>query len=382
MAKVWWNEYEEMYLQAMQYWKMFQNGKTMKQKEIIRFFKDYEKTAVTKLIFESNTIEKEGLSEADTKRIVFEGFESLDNDIVSVAETATNMFMGSLDPCLKIKVNAEKIKSGLSGLSVIFQSKQKEYLQVSNQLIAMLIVRGHAISFDLKTHLRKMSESKFREFLNCVTEDDDRKLYVKLRSESSYALLTQELLKEIHKKLAEEQDNNDNGLPGEYRAQGAFINFSTVFIEPSLVEKAVKKFIDEHNWRINHSDMFNPILEACKISADIVRIHPFGDFNGRSSRIILNMVLLAHELPFYLVLRGDGSHRKKYITAMKQYFKNGNLKGYIAFVCKTFVEQIREINKQLRMANVNQLVPEILSEQDRELLLKELEYYLEISRDI
>ena len=91
----------------------------------------------------------------------------------------------------------------------------------------------------------------------------------------------------LHELVANKLDNNDNGNPGEYRNEAAFIDLDTTFLQPNLIESAMKNLANSSFDRALHEN-YNFILEACKNSALFIKIHPFGDFNGRISRLLLN----------------------------------------------------------------------------------------------
>lgn len=68
---------------------------------------------------------------------------------------------------------------------------------------------------------------------------------------------------------------------------------------------------------------------AIRISADthykLVSIHPFVDGNGRTARLLLNLLLLQEGFPPALIRKED---RKRYITAIEQGQSGGSLQDY------------------------------------------------------
>jgi Fic family protein len=142
----------------------------------------------------------------------------------------------------------------------------------------------------------------------------------------------------------------------------------------------MKKLINDHSYRLSDNNLFNPILEACLVSALIVKIHPFGDFNGRTSRIVLNVVLNAMSLPFYISLRSNSSHKKKYIMSVSHFFSGGRLRTYLSLVCKAFFGNIEKINKRLILAGIEPFRPVAISDEEKQILLDKLNKYLEIAR--
>ena len=61
---------------------------------------------------------------------------------------------------------------------------------------------------------------------------------------------------------------------------------------------------------------------AAIISYKFVWIHPFPDFNGRMSRLIMNYVLHCAGKTLPIDLRGGSKNKHKYIWALKQANRN------------------------------------------------------------
>ena len=63
----------------------------------------------------------------------------------------------------------------------------------------------------------------------------------------------------------------------------------------------------------NESNL-HPILKAIVFKTKFVRIHPFSDFNGRTSRILLNYMLVRYGYPTVTI---KGRQRERYIKALE-----------------------------------------------------------------
>lgn len=381
MATVWWEQHEEYYLQAMSYLTPLMQRRTH-YSHLKKFFSEYEKTILTQFIFESNTIEHEGLSASETKKIVFSRLPDIE-EIRRQIKDRLHLDTANIDIDLSFK------ESDDPELQLIYKNKKKQMCEVTNHVIAILesenIALGYALSMvTLHNKLCKKCNYYKRKYKsdpdNVKKFEELFKRHIKLYEHDTYNqhIITSETLKLIHKRLSTGLDNNNNGLPGEYRVDGAYINENTIFLEPGLISQAVKKVTAEHHERLHSSDM-NPLLEACKISADVVKIHPFGDFNGRTSRIVLNTVLLAHNFPFHVVLRGNGHNRKKYITAMKHYFSQGRISSYVALVSMCLLNQVADINARLSLAGIEPIQPVDITEHKSK-YLDQLKHYIEISK--
>jgi Fic family protein len=67
-------------------------------------------------------------------------------------------------------------------------------------------------------------------------------------------------------------------------------------------------------------DVFQSIEEAMKCHADVVKIHPFQDGNGRSTRALMSVILVRCGLrPIPIE-----TPRQEYENALNQYYDDGN----------------------------------------------------------
>jgi Fic family protein len=76
------------------------------------------------------------------------------------------------------------------------------------------------------------------------------------------------------------------------------------------------KSIRDHNEALGHNDAYtlHPIHYAARLHKEIATIHPFSDWNGRTSRLVMNLALLQVGYPIAIiapVLRND------YISAIR-----------------------------------------------------------------
>ena len=83
----------------------------------------------------------------------------------------------------------------------------------------------------------------------------------------------------------------------------------------------------------------NPIELAAWTHAEFVRIHPFVDGNGRTSRLIMNYQLL---LNGYLPVSVAKENKLDYYNALEQYAVNGDLTFFADFVAELEEVQLDE----------------------------------------
>lgn len=100
---------------------------------------------------------------------------------------------------------------------------------------------------------------------------------------------------------------------------------------PSEMYHQVKSFFTDLAYKYEN----NAIELAAWTHAEFVRIHPFTDGNGRTSRMIMNYQLMSHG---FLPVSVAKENRLEYFDALEAYAVNGNL--------EPFSEMIAELEKQ------------------------------------
>lgn len=69
------------------------------------------------------------------------------------------------------------------------------------------------------------------------------------------------------------------------------------------------------NWYNSMKNKLHPFLLACIFHHKLENIHPFSDGNGRTGRMIMNLILLKHDYPVFVIDRKD---RKKYLDSLNK----------------------------------------------------------------
>ncbi len=99
---------------------------------------------------------------------------------------------------------------------------------------------------------------------------------------------------------------------------------------------------------------YNTIELAAFSHHELVRIHPFVDGNGRTARLISNLILINRGFPPVIIRNID---RKKYFDCLeKAHF--GNLKPFADFIALRLEESlIRYLNSFVKTTKSNELLP-------------------------
>ena len=146
--------------------------------------------------------------------------------------------------------------------------------------------------------------------------------------------LTENFVKDLHAILTE-----NIIVGGIYRNQEVRIS-GAGFTPPAGNEMYVqiKSFYED----LKHRKDLNPIELAAWTHAEFVRIHPFVDGNGRTSRLLMNYQLMING---YLPVSVDKENRLDYYNALEQYAAHSNLEPFADFVADLEEKQLDEYLK-------------------------------------
>lgn len=164
------------------------------------------------------------------------------------------------------------------------------------------------------------------------------------------ATITPQIIKSIGAKVKYSTGGFVNTVMGTFdTAQGDF-RLSSVragtrtFPDYKKVPLLIQNLCDQLNSEIMEAKTFDSQCElAYKMHFEFVSIHPFGDGNGRTSRLLMNYVQAYFDLPLSIVFKQD---RIKYINALESARNLDSLKPFCDFMSKQYEKFIKsEIKK-------------------------------------
>ncbi len=115
--------------------------------------------------------------------------------------------------------------------------------------------------------------------------------------------------------------------------------------QPFIVPKEMENYFI---WYEENKTKLHPIILAAEMHERLVTIHPFIDGNGRTSRLIMNLILLQHG---YVIanIKGDYESRMRYYQSLENAQTTGNKEDFlilIASIEKDCIERYLDIIKQ------------------------------------
>ncbi len=137
-------------------------------------------------------------------------------------------------------------------------------------------------------------------------------------------------IKNIHALILREIDNAN---AGQYRNENVVIS-GAKHVPPKhfgigdLMQKLMAEYKNE--WKA-----FHPIVRATLIHGEFVKIHPFIDGNGRTSRLLLNFELLKNG---YIPIIIKNKERARYYDVLDLAHTSMNYEPFIGLVSKLVIE--------------------------------------------
>jgi len=127
---------------------------------------------------------------------------------------------------------------------------------------------------------------------------------------------------EIHKRVIGHVDPVEAGI---FRTTQVYVG-DHVPPPPSVVEILVDRFID---WLNSYEALsLHPVRLAALAHYKLVYIHPFVDGNGRTSRLLMNLVLMQAGFPPVIIRRADREIYYKYL----QVANAGDIRPFVRFI--------------------------------------------------
>tara|TARA_B100001971_G_C18176995_1_gene530495 strand:- start:181 stop:1050 length:870 start_codon:yes stop_codon:yes gene_type:complete len=130
--------------------------------------------------------------------------------------------------------------------------------------------------------------------------------------EDKYKELSLNLIKQWHKDIFKASKSDIAGKIRDYLVKVG----GHIFPDWQDLPKLLK---DLFNWYENEKDKLHPIELAAKAHYRFVTIHPFGDGNGRISRLIMDYILIKNKFPILII---EYKKRASYYKALKKAQKN------------------------------------------------------------
>jgi len=191
-----------------------------------------------------------------------------------------------------------KIQEALA-IEYTYESNRIEGNTLTLQETQLVIEKGLTIGGKpLKEHLEAINHNEAIDFIGELVKKE--------------SVLDESTLKQIHAIILKSIDRENAGV---YRKVPVLISGSThTPPQPYLLQKLMEDYFQFYE---ENSKSMHPVILAAEMHERLVTIHPFIDGNGRTSRLVMNLILLQHGYPIANI-RGDSESRLKYYNALER----------------------------------------------------------------
>ncbi len=227
----------------------------------------------------------------------------------------------------------------VAALSKIEDAMRIEYTYDSNRIegntltlqeTALVVNEGITISGkSMREHLEAINHAEAVDFIREIA--------------AGTAPITEGVIRDIHAIVLR---GIDRGNAGIYRTVPVMISGSRFTPpQPYLIAPQMEAFIA--GFEQLESEGTHPVLVAAWLHDELVRIHPFIDGNGRTSRLLMNLYLLRHGFPV-LSLKGDNESKLRYYTYLEKSHTTGERGDFNEFVAGAVEETLSQYLTLLR----------------------------------
>lgn len=193
----------------------------------------------------------------------------------------------------------KKIQNALD-IEYTYESNRIEGNSLTLQETALVVNEGVTISGkSMREHLEAINHAEAISYIKDIAKQDIE--------------ISERTVKEIHALILHGIDREN---AGKYRTVPVMISGSTHMPpQPYLIEKQMEDFI--LRYKQMETEKVHPVLIAAYLHDELVRIHPFIDGNGRTSRLLMNLYLLRHGYVI-ITLKGSNDAKVSYYNALEK----------------------------------------------------------------
>lgn len=197
-----------------------------------------------------------------------------------------------------------------------YESNRIEGNTLTLQETALVVKEGLTISGkSMREHLEAIGHAEAVEYIKELVSDA--------------VLVSENVIKDIHAIVLRSIDKRN---AGRYRTVPVMITGSRhIPPQPYMVQKEMEDFLE--TFYAKEAEGVHPVLLAAYLHDELVRIHPFIDGNGRTSRLLMNMYLLSKGYCM-VVLKGSNDDRVRYYKALEKSYVDHDSDDFYGMVAE------------------------------------------------
>ncbi|OFX27512.1 MAG: cell filamentation protein Fic [Bacteroidetes bacterium GWA2_31_9] len=164
--------------------------------------------------------------------------------------------------------------------------------------------------------------------------------------------LSIDFFKEINALVMKSTGSFTSTISGNFDTSKGDLRLAQVYVDKkyfpdfSKIHGLLQNLIDTVNEKIDKVKNEDIIKLSADIHYNFVNIHPFGDGNGRTSRLLMNYIQMYHNEPLIKIFTED---RAEYIDALNETEEKENPEIFRNFICsqqiKFYETELEKFNK-------------------------------------
>ena len=192
----------------------------------------------------------------------------------------------------------------------------------------MVVNKGITIAGKgLREHLEAINHKEAIDFIKDVAQKKEP--------------ISERVLLDIHAIVLHSIDK-DNA--GKYRRVPVIISGSKhIPPQPYLLQPKMDELFQ---WYEANKDSMHPVVLAAQMHEKLVSVHPFIDGNGRTARLLMNLILMQHGYPIANI-KGDNETRRRYYETLEEA-SSGDNSAFLEFIEDVVIQSLTYYLKIIR----------------------------------
>lgn len=191
---------------------------------------------------------------------------------------------------------------------------------------------------------KEYQEIEVRNILDALNE-----LLKEVTTDNKLEIISIDLIKRFNYLVGKDLGEHFEAIPGKLRNYNVIVGVKYRPPDYHDVESLLKQFCD---WSVKEfhfakgQDFRNSVIQAIVSHVYIAWIHPFGDGNGRTARLLEFYILLRSGNPDFashLLSNFYNETRNEYYRHLEKSTKTGNLSDFIAYAIKGYRDGLNNI---------------------------------------
>jgi len=227
---------------------------------------------------------------------------------------------------------------------------------IKRSIFGTAAIEGNPLSVE---KVSKIIEDKDSNLLKIKAEREIHNLkktyeFVKKFDNQLDLILTEKMVKQIHNLITKDIEYNGN-ISGKYRNHLVKVGDSMhggIYTPPKII-KDIKNLMNEYITWINTESILklDPFLRSALAHYHFALIHPFGDGNGRTARIIEAVLLRSSGIKYVPIMLSNYYYQNidDYYWAFSNSEKNKqhDVTDFLEFVLKGVIESLNTIKSRI-----------------------------------